>query len=535
MTMAARTLGTLTVLALVALTALGQGTREYEKQQDSTESPPSGNSLTRCYGKYGCFSVGEPFLSIHRPLNLFPLPPEALGAQFLLRTRRNNEYYQRLKSGDSDTFSDSKFDGTRPTMFIIHGYLEHAYQKWILDLSTELLTKDNYNVIVVDWGQGAMPPYTQAVANARMVGALVADMIAYIQDRYSVSGTDFHLIGYNVGAHVAGYAGERVKGLGRITGLDPAEPYFASTDKVVRLDPTDAEFVDVIHTGGSSFERSPNQLLVQDYGHLDFYPNGGLPLPCQEPGHEFVKRDSWVYGVRRYVSCADTRAHDYFVESVNNDCPFYGFACESYDNLTTGACGAGCGTDGRQCAPMGFRAVDWRRFADERRSARMFLTTGRETPFCRNQYHIEAMVASTDEARKQHNNRGTLYVHLQGTKPVKYLSESVSRKYDDFAAGKKSSFLVTAKDLGRIVRVDLEWRPDPPQQIFVDQNNNQVYGYQGSQADVDRSRLYLHYVRVLNLATGERFIFCGEGAYLQPNVAKTFFTGGNCEFDVTAP
>lgn len=82
---------------------------------------------------------------------------------------------------------------------------------------------------------------------------------------------------------------------------------------------------------------------------------------------------------------------------------------------------------------------------------------------------------------------------------------ALGRKYDDFAAGKKSSFLVTAKDLGRIVRVDLEWRPDPPQQIFVDQNNNQVYGYQGSQADVDRSRLYLHYVRVLNLATGERW------------------------------
>ncbi|KAL1418189.1 hypothetical protein MTO96_026200 [Rhipicephalus appendiculatus] len=280
---------------------------QLEKQVDSTETPPSGNSLTRCYGKYGCFSVGEPFLSIQRPLNLFPLPPESLNVQFFLRTRRNNEYYQRLKSGDADSFADSKFDSTRPTMFIIHGYLEHGYLKWILDMSTELLTKDNYNVIVVDWSQAAQPPYTQAVANARMVGALVADMIMHIQVckssmlqclpslasvqtaekaapllflsgvdervpkerlqlicdaswiRYSVAGSDFHLIGYNVGAHIAGYAGERVKGIGRITGLDPADPYFANTDKVVRLDPSDADFVDVIHTGGSSFDASPRE------------------------------------------------------------------------------------------------------------------------------------------------------------------------------------------------------------------------------------------------------------------------------------
>ncbi|KAM7286457.1 pancreatic triacylglycerol lipase [Ixodes scapularis] len=529
------------VCALLLATSVSvvraQGTREFEKQVDSTETPPSGTSLTRCYGKYGCFSVGEPFLSIHRPLNLYPLPPEALGVQFLLRTRRNNEFYQRLKSGDADSFADSKFDSTRPTMFIIHGYLEHGYQKWIPELSTELLTKDNYNVIVVDWGQGAMPPYTQAVANARMVGALVADMIMHIQDRYSVAGADFHLIGYNVGAHVAGYAGERVKGLGRITGLDPAEPYFANTDKVVRLDPSDAEFVDVIHTGGSSFQSGPTPHSVQDYGHLDFYPNGGRPAECDEPGQGYVKRESWVYGVRRYVSCPDVRAYEYFVESVNSDCPFYGYACDGYDNFTTGACSTGCGADGMQCAPMGFRAVDWRRFADARRSVRMFLTTAGSSPFCRNQYHIQATVASTDETRKQHSNRGTLFVHLQGSKPTRYLADSITRRYDDYTSGKKVDFLVTSGDLGRIIRLDLEWRPDQVP-LFADQN--QLYGQQPQQqqqqqANVGQPRLFLNYVRVRNLATGESFVFCGDGNYLQPNVAKTLYAGGTCEFEVSTP
>ena len=36
--------------------------------------------------------------------------------------------------------------------------------------------------------------------------------------------------------------------LGRITGLDPAEPHFEHTHPKVRLDETDAFYVDVIHT-----------------------------------------------------------------------------------------------------------------------------------------------------------------------------------------------------------------------------------------------------------------------------------------------
>ena len=37
-----------------------------------------------------------------------------------------------------------------------------------------------------------------------------------------------------------------------LLGLDPAEPYFQYTDPLVRLDPGDADFVDVIHTDGAS-------------------------------------------------------------------------------------------------------------------------------------------------------------------------------------------------------------------------------------------------------------------------------------------
>lgn len=62
------------------------------------------------------------------------------------------------------------------------------------------------------------------------------------------------------------------------TGLDAAGPYFENTDPVVRLDPTDADFIDVIHT-----DTQPFYLLgfgiEMPIGHVDFYPNGGIQQP----------------------------------------------------------------------------------------------------------------------------------------------------------------------------------------------------------------------------------------------------------------
>ena len=68
---------------------------------------------------------------------------------------------------------------------------------------------------------------------------------------------DFHIIGHSLGAHIAGYTGEKLIDLeqgklGRITALDPAQPLFQDMPEFVRLDPGDAEFVDVIHTDAKS-------------------------------------------------------------------------------------------------------------------------------------------------------------------------------------------------------------------------------------------------------------------------------------------
>ena len=91
----------------------------------------------------------------------------------------------------------------------------------------------------------------------------------------------------------------------RITGLDPAGPLFKSTifysvGPEDRLDKSDAQFVDVIHSAGKWFGNDAIQVMklvtgqltntvmfvMQQclQGHVDFFPNGGRsPRPgCEE-------------------------------------------------------------------------------------------------------------------------------------------------------------------------------------------------------------------------------------------------------------
>lgn len=54
-------------------------------------------------------------------------------------------------------------------------------------------------------------------------------------------------------------------------------------DRRGHLVPSDAEFVDVVHTDGGVFG------FDSPLGHVDFYPNGGMPF---QPGcrlHELVR------------------------------------------------------------------------------------------------------------------------------------------------------------------------------------------------------------------------------------------------------
>lgn len=64
-------------------------------------------------------------------------------------------------------------------------------------------------------------------------------------------------------------------------GLDPAYPGFSIDNTDGRLDVTDAQFVDIIHTNSDSLLNG-GLSFTTSIGHVDFWPNGGIVQPVSK-------------------------------------------------------------------------------------------------------------------------------------------------------------------------------------------------------------------------------------------------------------
>lgn len=161
---------------------------------------------------------------------------------------------------------------------MVHGWLANE-QKGGIHLIRENYFREeggDVNLITVDWEDLASNYYYfESARRTNDVGQTIAELIDYMVSNMSMSLDRVHLIGHSLGAHTAGYAGSYVKSgkVRRITGLDPAGPFFYLKGPDQRLDPTDAQFVDVIHTAVGSAGHYKNM------GHVDFFPNGGIYQP----------------------------------------------------------------------------------------------------------------------------------------------------------------------------------------------------------------------------------------------------------------
>ncbi|KAM9324598.1 pancreatic triacylglycerol lipase-like [Gastrophryne carolinensis] len=304
-----------------------------------------------CYNRLGCFSTIKPWAwTKERPLAKLPWTPEEIDTRFLLYNP-NSPDYQEISVGSLPSIFSSNFQPTKKTHLIIHGFTASANSAWISDMCQELYRVENGNCIAVDWSKGANAQYSQAANNIRVVGAEISNFIDVLLSNLSYSPANIHLIGHSLGAHAAGEAGKRRSGIARITGLDPAEPYFQNTPTEVRLDLSDAKLVDVIHTDAGPFIPDLGFGMSQVIGHLDFFPNGGVHMPgcpLNTEVHYTEVDEIWSSGKgsKSFLTCNHQKAITYYTESISNASLFVSHPCTDWSTFQTGSCktcpSAGC-------------------------------------------------------------------------------------------------------------------------------------------------------------------------------------------------
>ena len=162
-------------------------------------------------------------------------------------------------------------------------------------------------------------------------------------DNYGVL-DNIHLVGHSLGAHVVGFLAKEVTAIGlgklkRVTGLDPAFPFFELAGPGGRIDKSDADFVQIVHTN-SGFLWEGCLSIKAPIGHVDFYPNGGDHQPgCTDAC--FIDCYNMTIIDLLKGGCSHARSLEYFKETIHGvtgASQMVGRLCESWDQFQAGDC-----------------------------------------------------------------------------------------------------------------------------------------------------------------------------------------------------
>ncbi|KAF4520243.1 hypothetical protein B566_EDAN010713 [Ephemera danica] len=334
----------------------------------------------------------------------------------------------KLKDSSPESLANSGFDPESPTKILLH--------------------------VTVDWEHGARRPnYFRAVANgelvARQVSRLVLNMVAL-----GARPRDVHLIGFSLGAQVASFTGAALKkkklkvvdvdkrldisdaelvdvihtdgsimwmdGFGILRPLGHVDFFpnggqnqpgcndtyistlltqFLDVDK--RLDISDAELVDVIHTDGSIMWMDGFGIL-RPVGHVDFFPNGGQNQPGCNDTYISTLLTQFPQTDNVGLHCSHTRSIDLFLESLEDGCNFVGFPCPNIRSFSRNFVHGNCfSCEGNKCATMGGKRIK----GSGRGS--LYLTTRSSPPFCGQQIRVAVNISGESQMAQ-----GSIFVQL---------------------------------------------------------------------------------------------------------------------------
>lgn len=237
---------------------------------------------------------------------------------FIRFNHSDDDKFERVFANDTADVLHNLIDFKLPVHFIIHGYfdgfnggfLKTGNIGWQDSMARAMSKVMQSNVCAVDWSRLATYPYgITAFSHTHRVSDHVHDFIKVLE----VNGADVGkmvIVGHSLGAQIAGFVGGKLDGkLLAIYGLDPAGPGFSfpfNDSPAYRLDPTDAKYVQCIHTSRLTLGVNYN------CGHADFFPNGGYTMP----------------GCIGFI-CSHLYVVPLFRSSIDKSHPFVGTHCPS--------------------------------------------------------------------------------------------------------------------------------------------------------------------------------------------------------------
>ncbi|XP_031780494.1 pancreatic triacylglycerol lipase-like [Nasonia vitripennis] len=287
-----------------------------------------------------CKNLSEKFISKFYP----GVNPNNIQYYFYAKGNNANVHQQYKESNEIQT---KFFNPDQKTILIVHGFVNDQSTAWVQDMIRNFLDKGNVNVIAIDWSimfRRTLLNYRESAKKTEQVAASITRFfvkLAEVYDKDLSKWAYLHFMGHSLGAHVVGQAAEMLKpfvNIHRVTGFDPAKPYFDEGEGVrMRLDKSNAQFVDVIHTNSSPDEKTFG--LYEPLGHIDFYPNGGNTQPCCTRNSKTIHDDEinkcvsyLVWGIdatglfANFVSkiinkqdmvCDHRQGQDYFIQSMD--------------------------------------------------------------------------------------------------------------------------------------------------------------------------------------------------------------------------
>ncbi|EDW31141.1 GL20792 [Drosophila persimilis] len=261
---------------------------------------------------------------------------------FLLFTRRIRESPQALQP-EVESLVRSSFYAAHPTVLSIPRWLGNSSAPEHSAVVAAQLEQRECNVITVDLAE---------TTDETAIAESVSQLIELLSRNFDVPLERILLVGFAEGAHLAGAVAAKVQAdLGQrfphLTALDPTE---GSLEHL--LSPSDAQFVEVVHTNGGGLGT------LERLGHVDYYPNGGGTQPgCVED------------------SCSHERSFELLAEMWSPENDFVSALCGSLETMSVESCrwtSLKMG-QGSQWAPT---------------PGIYFLETRSSQPFARGAYHI---------------------------------------------------------------------------------------------------------------------------------------------------